>query len=54
MGLGFDDQIIVWGYDRNAQNGSNWGNWDDEGPCCKAGNTPQVTEIGWRYVIYLR
>ena len=54
VGLGFDDQIILWGYDRNAQNGSNWGNWDDEGPCCKAGNTPQITEIGWRYVIYVR
>ncbi len=54
VGLGFDDQIIVWGYDRNAQNGSNWGNWGDEGPCCKAGNTPEVTTPGWRYVIYLR
>ena len=54
VGLGFDDQIIVWGYDRNAQHGSNWGNWDDEGPCCKAGNTPDITTVGWRYVIYLR
>jgi len=54
VGLGFDDQIILWGYDRNGQNGSNWGNWDDEGPCCKAGNTPAITTPGWRYVIYLR
>ncbi len=54
VGLGFDDQIILWGYDRNAQHGSNWGNWDDEGPCCKAGNTPEITTVGWRYVIYLR
>ena len=23
VGLGFDNQIIVWGYDRNAYNGSN-------------------------------
>ncbi len=53
VGLGFDDQIIVWGYDRQALH-SNWGNWFDEGPCCKAGNTPQITEPGWRYVIYLR
>jgi len=54
VGLGFADQIIVWGYDRNAQNGSNWGNWNDEGPCCKAGNTPDIATTGWRYVIYLR
>jgi cysteine-rich repeat protein len=54
VGLGFDDQIILWGYDRNQQNGSNWGNWEDDGPCCKAGNTPAITTIGWRYVIYLR
>ncbi len=54
VGLGFDDQIIVWGYDRNAQNGSNWGNWNDESPCCKAGNTPDITQVGWRYVIYVR
>ena len=54
VGLGFDDQIILWGYDRNGQNGSNWGNWFDEGVCCKAGNTPAINEIGWRYVIYVR
>ena len=54
VGLGFDDQIMLWGYDRNQQHGSNWGNWDDEGPCCKAGNTPEITTVGWRYVIYLR
>jgi hypothetical protein len=35
-------------------NGSNWGNWNDEGPCCKAGNTPDIVQAGWRYVIYLR
>ena len=54
VGLGFDDQIIVWGYDRNAQNDSNWGNWNDEGVCCKAGNTPDIAQTGWRYVIYVR
>jgi len=54
VGLGFDDQIILWGYDRNAQNGSNWGNWYDEAVCCKAGNTPDIVQAGWRYVIYLR
>jgi len=54
VGLGFDDQIMLWGYDRNAQNGSNWGNWNDEGPCCKAGNTPDIMTTGWRYVVYLR
>ncbi len=54
VGLGFDDQIIVWGYDRNGQHSSNWGNWDDEGVCCKAGNTPEITAPGWRYVVYVR
>ncbi len=54
VGLGFDDQIILWGYDRNQQHGSNWGNWDDEGPAGKAGNTPEITTVGWRYVIYVR
>jgi hypothetical protein len=54
VGLGFDDQIIVWGYDRNASHFNNWGNWFDEGPCCKAGNSADINEPGWRYVIYVR
>ena len=54
VGLGFDDQIIVWGYDRNGFNDSNWGNWADEGVCCKAGNTPEIGVPGWRYVVYVR
>jgi len=54
VGLGFDDQTIVWGYDRNGQNNSNWGNWDDEGPCCKAGNNADINVPGWRYVVYVR
>jgi cysteine-rich repeat protein len=54
VGLGFSDQIIVWGYDRNASHFNNWGNWFDEGPCCKAGNSEDINEPGWRYVIYVR
>ena len=54
VGLGFDDQTIVWGYDRNASQWSNWANWFDEGPCCKAGNTEAIATSGWRYTIYLR
>ena len=54
VGLGFDDQIILWGYDRNGHNGSNWANWNDEGPPGKAGNTPEINVPGWRYVIYVR
>ena len=54
VGLGFDNQTILWGYDRNAFNSNNWGNWNDEVPCCKAGNTVDINTSGWRYVIYLR
>ena len=54
VGLGFDDQIIVWGYDRNASHFSNWANWFDEGVCCKAGNTDEINVPGWRYTIYVR
>jgi cysteine-rich repeat protein len=54
VGLGFDDQIIVWGHDRQASNLNNWANLYDEGPCCKAGNTPDINLPGWRYVIYVR
>jgi hypothetical protein len=54
VGLGFGDQTIVWGYDRNAANLSNWANLYDEGPCCKAGNTADINIPGWRYAIYIR
>jgi len=54
VGLGFADQTIVWGYDRNAANLSNWANLYDEGPCCKAGNTADINVPGWRYAIYIR
>jgi cysteine-rich repeat protein len=54
VGLGFDEQTIVWGYDHQAANLNNWANLFDEGPCCKAGNTEDINIRGWRYVIYLR
>jgi cysteine-rich repeat protein len=54
VGLGYDDQIMVWGYDRQASIYSNWANWNDEVACCKAGNVEAIEVPGWRYVIYLR
>jgi len=54
VGLGFGDQTIVWGYDRNASNLNNWANLYDEGPSGKAGNTADINVPGWRYAIYIR
>jgi hypothetical protein len=54
VGMGFDGQIIVWGYDNNASAFGHWGNWYMSNPCCNAGNTEDVVNLGWRYVIYIR
>jgi cysteine-rich repeat protein len=54
VGLGFDDQTIIWGYDRHANNFNNWANLFDEGPAGKAGNSPDINVHGWRYAIYVR
>ena len=54
VGLGYGDQTIVWGYDRQAANLNNWANLYDEGPCCKAGNSLDINVPGWRYAIYIR
>lgn len=54
VGLGYDEQIMVWGYDRQASIFSNWANWNDQGMCCKAGNGEEIEVPGWRYTIYVR
>ncbi|MBN2443586.1 MAG: hypothetical protein JXJ04_19660 [Spirochaetales bacterium] len=54
VGLGFSGQIIVWGYDNNASAYGNWGNWYMTAGCCNAGNTEDMLNLGWRYVIYIR
>ncbi|PCC75195.1 DUF4215 domain-containing protein [Nannocystis exedens] len=54
VGLGYDEQIMLWGYDRQASIFSNWANWNDQGMCCKAGNIEAIEVPGWRYTIYVR
>ncbi|MCP4136910.1 MAG: hypothetical protein GY754_38420 [bacterium] len=54
VGIGYDSQAIVWGYDNNASSYGSWGNWNDTTGCCNAGNTSEIQNPGWRYVIYIR
>ncbi|MCY1057891.1 DUF4215 domain-containing protein [Nannocystis sp. SCPEA4] len=54
VGLGFDEQIMLWGYDRQSSIFSNWANWNDQNMCCKAGNVEAIEVPGWRYTIYVR
>ncbi len=54
VGLGWDGQIITWGYDNNDSSYGHWANWYDTKSCCTAGNTSDITNPGWRYVIYIR
>ena len=54
VGLGFSGQIITWGYDNNSSSYGHWANWYDNNPCCNSGNTSDMQNAGWRYVIYIR
>ncbi len=55
VGMGYDGQIITWGFDNNGSSFSQWANWYDGNPCCEAGNDSSIqTSLPWRYVIYIR
>jgi hypothetical protein len=54
VGLGWNGQIITWGYDLNTSSYGNWANWYDTKSCCTAGATSEMLTRGWRYTIYIR
>ncbi len=53
VGIGWTGQQILWGYDRNNTIYGHYCNWNKT-TCCLAGNTPEIQNPGWRYVIYIR